>query len=343
LQSVFIFQTHSSMKKPRIAVIGVGGQTGTMFAFELGKAANILGIGKEIELICKKKLFIQSKDTSSELFKGKVVAVDHFNLKEFFPDIIFLTVKNPIGEAAKFYYQKIKEYNQSNKMFPTLVLSQNGISAGEDAVAVLEQVFGQDYEKIQVIRLALFNPINQKRVGDKTYISYSLPIRFAFGKFSGPGNLQDIIAIFRETKFKAEEFPRKKVKDMEFSKLFLNLIGMAAATHGLSINDGFKKTEIFKEEVAALKEYIKVVKSSGGDFLNFSIYQVKLITDLIESFPIEFVLPFRNRIIALMSRGREGKAKDLTQIKYYNGAVIDLGRKAGIKTPVNKKILERVS
>jgi len=331
------------MEKPKIGVIGVGGQTGTMFAFELGKVANILGIGKEIELIGQKKLFIQRQGASPELFEEKVTNVDQFNLKEFFPEIIFLTIKNPVTEVVRFYYQKVRDYNQSKKTFPTLVLSQNGIAAGEDAISALKAVFGQDYRKIQVIRLVLFNPVDKKTINKRVYISYSLPIRIAFGKFSGPGDLKDIVTIFKELNFEVEKFPPKKVKEMEFSKLFLNLIGMVSATQGFSISKGFKRAEIFKEEVAALKEYIKVVKSVGGGFINFSNYSVKLMTDFIASFPVNLALPFRNRLAKLVSKDREGKAKNLEEIKYYNGAVIDLGQKAGVKTPVNKMILERVS
>lgn len=335
------------MGKKRIGIIGVGGRTGTMFAFELKRITDILGIGRNIENIQRKKLFIEKRGKQPEPFEGKVITDFQFPSFEFLPEILFLTTKNPIGETVKYYYQKIKEYCLSAKRpepyFPTLVLSQNGITAGEDALNALREVFGPDYKKIRVIRLILLNPVDRKKVDEKIYITYSLPIRICFGKISGPGNLQDIALIFKEAEFEVKQFPPEEIKNLEFSKLFLNLIGMASASQGFSIKQGFQNSEIFREELRALKEYIKIVRASGGEFLNLLNYPVRLLTFLFDILPTDFFLPFKNYFAGLMSRGRKGKVKDLTEIKYYNGAVVNLGRKIGTPTYINQKILDRGS
>jgi len=333
------------MKERRIGVIGVGGRTGTMFAFELKRTADVLGIGRDIEDIQRKKLFIERKGAQPKLFEEKVITDSQFLNSEFLPEILFLTTRNPVGRIVKYYYQKIKEYSLSTNesYFPTLILSQNGIVTGEDAICALKEILGPDYKKIRVVRLVLFNPIDKRKVGDSVYITYSLPIRIGFGKISGPGDLRDIALIFKKANFEAKQFLSEEIKNLEFSKLFLNLIGMASATHGFSIRQGFQKSEIFREEMEALKEYIKIVRASGGNFLNFFNYPVRLLAFFFDTLPINFFLPFKNYFAGLMSKGREGKAKDLTEIEYYNGAVVNLGRKIGIPTPINQRILDRGS
>jgi ketopantoate reductase len=329
----------------RVGVIGTGGKTGTMFAFELKEVAPVIGIGKDIDDIQKKKLFVKRNNTPPQLFDGKTIQDIEFLTSEFLPEILFLTTKNPIGPTIKYYYKRIKEYTIAHQKpyFPTLVLSQNGIVAGENAISALKEVFGKDYKKVKVVRLILLNPIDGKKIDDKTHITYSLPIRVGFSKISGPGDLQDIISLFKEASFKIKEFPLEEAKDLEFSKLFLNLIGMASATHGSSIEEGFKRPEIFKEEVKAIKEYIKVVKAQGGNFIDLFDYKISLLARIFETLPVGFFLLFRNYLAGLMSKGRKGKVKSLTEIEYYNGAVVNLGEKAAILTPVNKKILERGS
>jgi len=321
------------MEKKKIAVIGVGGRTGTMFCFEFKDVADVLGIGREIE----KQILVERKKTQSEPLKGNIVLDSNWSLDDFSPDIIFLATKNPIGRIIKYYYSKIREKN----IFPTLVLSQNGIAAVSDAVSALKKIFGSDYEKIKVVRLSLFNPIGRKETENKMKIIYSLPIRISFGKVSGQGDLKDIQSLFKRAGLQAREFSPDKVKEMELSKLFFNLIGIPSATRDLGIKQGFENSEVFREEFKALKEYIQAVKKSGNSFVNFPKYPVKWLALMIQVLPIKLLLPFRKSIAKIIAQGREGKPKDLAEIKYYNGAVVDLGRKAGILTPINQKVVKR--
>lgn len=325
------------MEEKKIAVIGVGGRTGTMFAFELRKRMDVLGVGRNIEKIQQKKFFIERKGKTPQLFEGRVISDSQWPAIDFLPEIIFLTTKNPVYPIVKYYYQKAREKN----IFPTLVLSQNGIGAIQDTLSALEEIFAQEHQKIRVVRMSLFNPIDRKEKDGKVYINYSLPIRISLAKASGPGDLQDFLFLFKETGILVQEFPREKVEDMEFSKLFLNLIGMASATRELSIKEGFKDSKVFEEEVRVLKEYIKVVKRRGNGFVNFSHYPVKFFASLIEFLPTSLLLPFKTYLAQFISKEREEKAKDLAEIKYYNGVVVHLGEENKIPTPINQKILSR--
>lgn len=322
----------------KIAVIGVGGRTGTMFAQGLSKAGKIIGISreKEVKLIKQKKLYIKKQGRREELFKTEVIQDFEFPA-ESLPDIIFLTTKNPVAPVIKYYYQKIKNYQK----LPVLALSQNGIVAADDALNTLKEIFGDKVEKIQIIRISLFNPIDREEKENKTYIKYSLPIRIAFSKVSGQNNLKEISDLFKKAGFEAEKLPFEQRKNMELSKLFLNLIGMASASRGLSVEEGFKNLESFKEEIFSLREFIKVVRVKNQNFINFSHYPVKLLASLIYYLPIGFLSFFRNQLARIINKGRKRKAKDLDEINYYNGAVIKLGKNLGVPTPINQEILKR--
>ncbi|MBC7074442.1 hypothetical protein H5T58_03640 [Candidatus Parcubacteria bacterium] len=321
----------------KIGIIGIGGRTGTMLFHELKNFAQVFGIGKkeELEKIKEKKLFVE-KDGKKEIVEGNFIEEKDFPGDIDF-DFLFLTVKNPVAPALKYYYQKIKEKNLKP---PILFLSQNGIEAGEDALFALKEIFGKRLNEISIFRISLFNPVDKKTLNDTNFIVYSLPIKMAMAKFFGNANEKEIFHFFKQTNLEISFFSQKEVKNMEYSKLFLNLIGMACATHRLSLKEGFLKKEIFLEEVLAAKEYIKVVKKAGGKFLNFKGYPVFTFS-LFLSLPVFLLLPFRKILVNQIEKGRKGKPKDLNEIEYYNGAVVKLGEKLGINTEVNKKILER--
>ena len=323
------------MKK--IAIVGVGGRTGTMFAFELKNSADVLGIGrkKEVKLIKEKKLYIERKGEEPKVFEVKVIEDIEFK-KEEKPDIIFLTTKNPVSSPIKFYYQKIKE------KLPSLLISQNGIAALEDSKKALKETFDNEAEKVRIVRIALFNPIDRRGRDDRVYVKYSLPIRIALSKGSGPEDIKDIVEIFKDAGFELTEVPEKEAKNLEFSKLFLNLIGMASASQGLSIKEGFKRKDVFIEEIKSLREYKKVVEVAGGKFLNFPHYPVKSLATFFSLVPLSVLFLFRNVLAKLITKGREGKRKDLDEIEFYNGAVVKLGEKLNVETPINKKIIKRV-
>jgi ketopantoate reductase len=322
------------MKK--IAVIGVGGKTGTMFAFELKKGAEVLAIGKEIEMVNQKKVYLE-RNGRLELFEEKVIKDSQFK-DDLQPDFILLTTKNPVGPIIKFYYSKFK----GAKKIPALLISQNGFSPFEDSKNALKEIFGKDFEKVKIFRLFLFNPIQKKEIKDKIFISYSLPIKIAIKQASSKEGVEELIEIFKKSNFKIEVFKKERVEDLEFSKLFLNLIGMASASREFPVKEGFSNSEILKEEIEMLKEYIKIVKATGGKFINFSHYPVKLLTYLLELMPTNLLLFLGFLFLKIVEEKREEKPKELDEIEYYNGAVVKLGKKLKIETPVNERIYKRV-
>ena len=319
----------------KIGVIGAGGRTGTMFARELKKIGKVFGIAKEreVDLGQRGKIFVKN-ERGKEKLEIEWIKDREFP-KEFEFDFLFLTVPNPVKNVVKFYFQKIKE---KNLKITILFLSQNGIEAAEDAILALEEIFGK--KEISIFRISLFNPVDKKVEDEKIVIEYSLPIRMGLAKVSGREDEEKIEKILRKAGFEIYLVSQKERKNMEYSKLFLNLIGIASATHGFSIFEGFSKKEIFKEEILALREYIKVVKKKGGKFLNFPHYPVKTFS-LLFYLPFFLLVPFRKKLAQIIEKGRKGKPKDLREIEYYNGAVVKLGKEVNIKVEINAKILKR--
>lgn len=320
----------------KVGIIGMG-RTGIMFFSELKESCEIFGIVKEPEIEkIKQKLIIVKKNSKKEILMGNFISEKDFPAGIDF-DFLFLTVKNPVFEPVKFYFEKIKKFG---KKIPILFLSQNGIFAVEESNLALKEVFGEKIKELSIFRIVLFNPVTKKVFKDKEEITFSLPIKIGLAKAFGPAKEREIFNFFKNVKFKVKFFSEKNLKNMEYSKLFLNLLGMACASYGLSLKDGFSKKEIFLEEIEAIKEYKKVVKRARGKFLNFPNYPVKFLS-FIFSLPNPILLLARNILAKIIEREREGKPKELDEIEYYNGAVVKLGEKFRIETKFNKEILKR--
>jgi len=305
-----------------------------MFFRELKDSFEVFGISRkeDIDLIKKEKVLIR-RNGKEEVLRGNFISDEEFNHSFEF---LFFTVKNPVGSVISFYFGKI---NEKNLKIPAIFLSQNGIEAGEETLSVLNRIFKERTKEIPIFRISLFNPIDRERKGGKIIISYSLPVKMAISQIFGPRI--DISEIFNGQNFKVFFVDSQDSKNMEYSKLFLNLIGIPSAAYGFSIKEGFSQKTVFREEILALREFKRVVKIEGGKFLNFPGFPVKLLSFLV-SLPISFLSLFRNFLAEKIEKGRAGKKKDLEEIDYYNGAILKMAKKLKVETPINAKILERV-
>ena len=299
--------------KKRVAIIGVGGRTGTMLSFELAKNNHILGVARKdtIDLLKKNKLYID-RGKGPILFEEKIIEDVEFSENNY-QHIIFLTNKNPISATLKYYFQKCGLEK------PIFVLLQNGIDAINSAEKTLEEI--ADSKDIKVVRMVLFNAIDRKQ----NCFKYSTPIKVALSQALGNSGIDEVYSLLKTSGFRVNRFSKKDARNLEFSKLFLNLIGMASASRGLSISDGFKDKEVFMEEMGALKEYVEIVRSVGGRFISFPGYPINLFI-LFLILPRFLMIPFRNQLSGMINKGRGDKPKDLDEIGYYNGGVVDLAK-----------------
>jgi ketopantoate reductase len=324
----------------KIAIIGIGGRTGTLFAEQLKRSAEILGVARaqEIELIKAKKLLVRKRGFEAQAFEGKIIEDKNF-AAEATPDYILVSTRYPVHPVVKYYYQTVKE---KNGKIPALILSQNGFEVIEEAVSALQEIFQGEASKVQIIRLNLFNAVDGVKTGDKLCLKYFEPIRLVFSSAFGPIDTAGFREILMKAGVEFKEYQRKDCRDMEYSKLFLNLIGMASASWGKSVQNGFKDKNIFQEEIAALREYAETVKLAGGRFINFKHYPVKNLSDIINYMPMPLLVVLRNILGGLISKGRGDKPKDISEADHYNGAIIKLAQKFGAQTPVNIKIYNKI-
>jgi len=321
----------------KIAVVGVGGRTGTLFAYEMRNSAQILGVARRAQMddIKDGKVLVAKQGGKPTRFECEVIEEDAFT-KETAPDFIFLTTKNPVAPSVKYYYQRVQQENP-----PDLILSQNGVFAAEEARTELERIFGSNAQRIRIIRVSLFNPVSMEETADNTVISYFVPIRLAYGVAFGPDEIQDLRGLFLEAELEAEEIASENVKNMEFSKLFTNLLGVSSSSYGLTIEEGFADKKVFEEEIESLREYARTVKESGGRFLNLHHYPIRLYVSLLSSLPLPLLSLFRKQIAKVIAKGRGRKEKgNIDEIDYYNGAVVKIGERFNVDTPVNRKICQ---
>jgi ketopantoate reductase len=328
--------TSGIIKMMRIAMVGIGGKISTMFAFELAKKAEILGIGEKesVQKILEGKLWVNNEKEFSRL-KIKVIEKENFP-GEFLPDFLFLGIKNPVKEGVLFYYQKLKEKN----IFPPLFLPQNGISATKEAKEALKEI---GIENLPIVRMSVFNTVEKIKEGEKEIVQYSLPLSFAFSFSKEFGKKEEIKRLFLDCHFDFEEIEAKKMFEMELSKLFLNLVGMASLSFGFSIKEGFERKDIFKIEMMALKEFVKAVEKNNLSFLNFRTYPVKNLAFLIKILPLSFLTVFRKKIAKKIMENRKGREKqNVEEVNYYNKAVIELAKTVNLSLPYNELIYKKL-
>jgi ketopantoate reductase len=311
-----------------------------MFAKELGGAARVTGAGldREVDLIEQGGVIIQAGDLAAKALDVSALRADGYQQAavQLAPDYIFLATRNPIAEIVKTYYRPFA----GQKKIPTLIVSQNGVSAINDAKESLAEIFGPAADNIGIIRVSLIDPVDAQVIEGKVNIFYRLPVRLGFG---GVGNT-DAVAIaevFKQAGFETEQFFGAKVLAMERTKLFMNLIGMAAAAAGMTVGDGLADPEIFTREVLMLREYAAVIKKNKGSFLTLSGYPIGQISFLLNNVPMPLLVALRHKMINIVAKHRSNKPKDLGEIDYYNGEVVRLGRAAGVSTPINEQIVSR--
>lgn len=325
-----------------IYIIGIGGRTGALFGRELSKAAKIIGVGlaREVEAInqgrikIKRGLNLPEKFLPAAIFAGDFAA----EFKKNPPDFVWLAVSNPVKEAAEFYYQNFAGQDK----LPALILSQNGLSAISDARAGLCAALGQKAAAVEIIRVLMINGVDLVVQDGASIISYKLPVKLGFGSTAVSDSLavKELALIFKSAGFKCQKFKEKEIPAMENSKLFTNLIGMAAAVEGMDVAAGWRNKEIFKKEIAGLKEFVLAVNKSGVGFVNnFCGYPIKFLAQIALR-PVWQLLPLRGILAGMVARGRH-RAKNLNEIDYYNGEVVRLGKKIGMATPANEEILNK--
>ncbi len=328
-------------KRKTIYVVGAGGRTGMLFCRELQGAARVIGVAfpAEIENIKSKKAKITRGKNPPEIFAAELTPPDGFGaaIARDAPDFLWLATRNPVDKITEFYYRHFA--GRSNP--PALILSQNGLSAIDDARKGLRAAMGQDADKVAIVRVSLVNGVDLNADGNGTLtIDYKLPVKLGFANYIGDTYVIGLGEIFERAGIGARQFKGKDVLAMENAKLFLNLVGMAAAVEGVGAGAGWRDKKIFKKEIAMLREFVLAANARRGGFAGeLGGYPVKLLARL-ALLPAWLLAPWRGALAGVIAKGRN-RPKDLSEIDYYNGEVVRLGKKANVPTPINEEIVAK--
>jgi len=199
-----------------IYIVGAGGRTGAMLACELQNASEVIGVCRleEAEMIAQGRLKIKRGNSNSQVFTGEIITLENFGeaIKNKYPDFIWLAIRNPVTEAVAAYYR----YFADKDKLPVLILSQNGLSAIEDARQGLKMALGQKAEQTQIVRVSLINGVDIAFDSRTTEIFYKLQIKLGFGVVGKVDPIAVDISktlgeIFKQAGFEAQEFRKEGV------------------------------------------------------------------------------------------------------------------------------------
>ncbi len=296
------------------------------------------------------------------------------------PDFVWLATRNPVDKVVEFYYKNFAGKDNppvlilSQNGLSVIDDARRGLVAamghGADKVEIIR------VSLVNGIDLRIDESSSREAVADqsgRSVIRYKLPIKLGFGavgkdlksecKFGKVApqrvhlgttlkcessaienvvddKISDLAVVFQKAGIRAQKFVGDEVLKMENSKLFLNLIGMMCAIENVPVDEGWRDKEIFKKEIAMLREFVLAVKKSGEGFVgNLGGYPVDFFAKL-TLLPVWLILPFRGMSARVIAKGRN-RPKDLSEIDYYNGEVLRLGKRVGAATPINREIIQK--
>jgi 2-dehydropantoate 2-reductase len=240
------------------------------------------------------------------------------------PDIILLTVKTYDVEVAA---------EQIQQAFPKpipIVCFTNGV--GSEALLSNHLV---DYSIIP----ATLTTAVQLSQDQAVYIERERGLGFA----SSHPKVASIIADFKQAGMTVRRYD--DAARMKWSKLLTNIVSNAtSAILSWPPRQIFQHQDIYRIEVEALRETVRVMRKVGTKPQNLPGVPVSLLSSAI-------FLPhwmFQGILRRIVSRGRGKKlpsfhydiGRGRSEISYLNGAVVKTGERIGVLTPANRFLLD---
>jgi 2-dehydropantoate 2-reductase len=312
--------------KPKIAVVGAGAVGSVLGGLLVcvGEDVTLIARRAHVEAINRNGLFI---DGVSGKLTVNVKAAERL---DFRPDLVLLTVKTQDVDAT---CQAIKSYVQD---IP-IVLLQNGVRSDEIAASTL----GKEY---LISGIVCFNARFVKP-GNVTHGSEGvLLVGEAFGE--NGKRVKEIGAILRKA---VKTIICDNIHGAHWTKLLMNVMGNSLdAMSGLSLGECMRHSGLRRIGILILREALDVVEKAGIQLKGipeFPIFAFKIV--------IKSPLFLASGILGLLMRSkryediitstlqsiRRGKP---TEIDYLNGEIVKLGKKIGVLTPYNSKVVELV-
>ena len=250
-------------------------------------------------------------------------------------DLIILTVKSYDTGAA------LGELKSAAKTLPAILSLQNGVGNEEEIEGTLaaQRIFAGN----------ITTPVSIPEVGvirvEKAKYGIGLAEWQGKGKGAGIG-LAQVEEALAGAGFAVTVYD--DARGMKWTKLLLNIVGNASSAivdeaPGVSFAD----SAIVDLELAAWRETLRVMRKAQIPALNMDGYPLKWAAPLVQILPNSLLRPIFRKLVA-GGRGKKmpslhidlhsGKGK--SEIGWLNGAVVAMGQKVGVATPVNQLLTE---
>jgi 2-dehydropantoate 2-reductase len=136
--------------------------------------------------------------------------------------------------------------------------------------------------------------------------------------------------------------------EMKWSKMLTNLLANASsAILDMTPAEIFAHQGLYRLEIAQLREALAVMDAQNIHAVDLPGTPVRLLTWIIRSLPLSVSRPLIARSVG---RGRGGKmpsfhidlhgGRGQSEVDYLNGAVVRIGERTGVATPVNRLLNE---
>lgn len=140
--------------------------------------------------------------------------------------------------------------------------------------------------------------------------------------------------------------PTNNIKGVLYSKLMLNLNNAINAVADIPLKQELEQASFRKLLAKAMKEWLAIVRAEEVQLVQFTKVKPSLVP-IILSLPTWLFKLVAKQMLLIDPKARSSMWQDiqdgkLTEVDYLNGAVVRLGKKHGIETPVNQQIVEQI-
>jgi 2-dehydropantoate 2-reductase len=222
--------------------------------------------------------------------------------------------------------ENIKPYLEA---LPPIICFQNGV----ENEAILASFLGPE----RVITGTITSAIGRRAAGDIV-----VERKRGLGLSSHHSHSVGFCHAFNDAGLNAHLYARHM--DMKWSKMLTNLVGNAtSAILDLTPAQIFNHPDLFNIEIQQLRETLAVMRAQGLQPINLPGVPVKLLALAAERMPGWIARPLLQRAVG---RGRGSKmpsfhidlhsGRGKSEVDYLNGAVVRIGQRVGVPTPVNQ-------
>ena len=138
----------------------------------------------------------------------------------------------------------------------------------------------------------------------------------------------------------------KQMQQVIYGKVLLNLNNALNAVSELPIKQQLESRENRKQLAAAMREWLAICNKLDIPLMQFTKVKPQYLPFIL-SLPNWLFTRVAKQMLDIDPKARSSmwediQAKRKTEIEFINGAVVNLGRKAGIATPMNQMIVEQI-